>query len=213
MPVCIAASCTNGSMRTPNGEVSSISPVTGLRTGTRDQRRAQLVGVGARQIYAQQRALEAFVLGRQFDRDEWTADRRRRCIELYARAGEHAADLAGFAFVAVLHLGERERLPPFDAIERSFEACRALSPMLGLLCRDRQRDGAAGASAIGFAPAPDRAGRGRIGDAAQARWRAIPASPARRIRSSSFCSNCSWSSNWRLVVRSIWARNSAMRSS
>ena len=29
----------------------------------------------------------------------------------------------------------------------------------------------------------------------------------------SFCSNCSWSSNCRLVMRSIWARNSAMRSS
>ena len=30
---------------------------------------------------------------------------------------------------------------------------------------------------------------------------------------SSFWSNCSWSSNWRLVVRSTLARSSAMRSS
>jgi hypothetical protein len=35
----------------------------------------------------------------------------------------------------------------------------------------------------------------------------------RRMIWSSFWSNCSWSSNWRLVVRSILARSSAIRSS
>ena len=35
----------------------------------------------------------------------------------------------------------------------------------------------------------------------------------RRTICSSFCSNCSWSSNWRLAMRSTWARSSAMRSS
>ena len=35
----------------------------------------------------------------------------------------------------------------------------------------------------------------------------------RRMIWSSFWSNCSWSSNWRLVVRSTLARSSAMRSS
>ena len=34
-PVCIAATCKNGSTRTPNVELRSISPFTGLRSGTR----------------------------------------------------------------------------------------------------------------------------------------------------------------------------------
>ena len=63
-------------MRTPNGDDKSISPVTGLRSGTDDERVAELVGIGARDVDARQRALKALVRRRQLDRHERAADRR-----------------------------------------------------------------------------------------------------------------------------------------
>ena len=90
-----------------------------------DERAAELLGLCARDVHARQRALEAVAFAGQLDRNERAAARRPApAVELEPEIGEHAAQLARFAFVALLHLRERGGLAPLDAIERRLDACK-----------------------------------------------------------------------------------------
>src|SRR6516225_5510075 len=92
MPVCMAASCTIGSVRMPKGELSSTSPVTGLRTGT------------------------------LFHRNEWAAARRRCGIYFDSELSECAANLTCFILVTNLHLTEHDALSVLDVFKRCFKS-------------------------------------------------------------------------------------------
>ena len=110
-------------MRTPNGEVSSISPVTGLRTGTPRSVSLSCVGFGARQIDAKQRARKSVCAGRQLDRDEGAAGIARGGVDFYSELDRARRGCgARLDFVTIVHRAERQRLPPIDTIERSFHA-------------------------------------------------------------------------------------------
>src|SRR5579864_7535214 len=85
----------------------------------RDERAAELFGLRAGNTDARERALELAALAGQLQRDERTAGRRRRSVVLETEHDEDAAQQAGLAFVAVLHLPERRLLASLDAIERS----------------------------------------------------------------------------------------------
>ena len=107
-------------MRTPNGEVSSISPVTGWRTGTprsvslscASSERARLTRNNAR--------AKSFG-GRQLDGDEGTAGIHGG-VDFYSELIKHAADAVCGDFITIVHRAQRQRLPPIDTIERSFHA-------------------------------------------------------------------------------------------
>ena len=96
-------------MRTPNGEHRSISPATGLRTGTRDKGVSILVELGARDVDAVKLAFEgAGTRARRLSGTNGPPMRACRALGwIDAEIGEHAADAARFAVVALFQIGER----------------------------------------------------------------------------------------------------------
>src|SRR5947207_2378849 len=65
---------------------------------------------------------EGLIVRSQFHRYEGTAARRCRIVGLQSELRERAADLPRFVFVAVLQLGECQRLAVLQPIEGGFNA-------------------------------------------------------------------------------------------
>ena len=126
MPVCIAGARMNGSMRMPKPDDMSMSPITGLRTGTAASVRVSRSTWARARLDAVDLVLEgpAVVLASARRRNERAADRRAALTlaGVEAEIGQHAADAPRLGLVAFFDRGQRRRLPRLDAIERRLQA-------------------------------------------------------------------------------------------
>ena len=117
----------NGSMRTPKPDDRSISPVTGLRTGTLPSVRVSRSTCARAMLmrWTWRSKAPASAGGRAATNGPPVASPMpARCdlAGIDAEIGEHAADAPRLGVVALLHRLERDRLARLDAVERGLQA-------------------------------------------------------------------------------------------
>ena len=176
-------------------------------------------------IDAGQRALEAVCRRRKLHGNE--RDRRYSPRAPYLAPEAEVEEHAAHACAPCLHIRSSSRCSASDCRRSTRSSEASMRVELGAEWRPGQLLDRCRLSGSSQAPRPE-CGRPAVADgvrraiepvvvgsamAAQALRPATPTSPGGASASSSFCSNCSWSSSCRLVVRSICARSSAMRSS